>query len=386
MFNPFKRPPTRPRRRVRPAKPKAFSSLWGVPLAPALPGARKAAKPAKAVAKPAARAAKPASKPRAGLGETVRRIKAGGTPKAGAISRVQVATPRGASFRKGVHACAFGERSFRLYIPAAARTATAPLPLLVMLHGCGQTPEDFARATRMNALAEEFGVLVLYPAQSRDAQMNRCWNWYRRADQGRNAGEPALIASLTRRILDDHSADPARVYVAGLSAGASAALIAAAAYPDLFAAVGAHSGLPVGAAHDAASGLIAMQQGAPGLRPTVPMPTIIFHGDADPVVNPRNGRYIAARALVPYPPLRQTVTTGHVPGGRRYVRTVHRLGRGRPFAEHWVVAGAGHAWSGGSRSGRFTDPGGPDASREMLRFFLRHRATKRQRTVPPARH
>ncbi len=182
-------------------------------------------------------------------------------------------------------------------------------------------------------------------------------------------------------MLADHRADPARVYVAGISAGASAALILAAAYPDLIAAVGAHSGLPVGAAHDAASGLLAMHQGAPGLRPTVPMPTIVFHGEADPVVNPRNGRYVAARALVPYPPLRQTVKAGTSPGGRDYLRTVHRAGSGRPLAEHWVVAGAGHAWSGGSPAGSFTDPAGPDASREMLRFFLRHRV-RRQPSTP----
>lgn len=367
MFNPFKRPSTRAGKRARPAKAVPASSLWSLLLVPAAPAAGTARGQSGA-----------AAKARTGLGETVRRIKAGGMPGMPALPATRTATPRGASFRSSVHACAFGERSYKLYVPRCAGTAAGPLPLVVMLHGCGQTPDDFARGTRMNALAEEFGLLVLYPAQPRDAQVNRCWNWYRRSEQGRDAGEPALIASLTRRILAEYPADPARVYVAGLSAGASAALVVAAAYPELFAAVGAHSGLPVGAAHDAASGLVAMQQGAPGLRPTVPMPTIIFHGDADPVVNPRNGRYIAARALVPYPRLRQTVKAGRVAGGRDYVQTAHRAGSGRAMAEHWVVAGAGHAWSGGNPSGSFTDPAGPDASREMLRFFLRHRTRRRR--------
>lgn len=372
MFNLFPSAVKRPRKRRRAAQAPTAADLWQALLAPAKP----APKPRRVKAEPKPRAAAP--KPRAPLGETVRRIKAGGMPPATPAPRTP-RRPRGATFRTAVFACELGERAYKLYIPASASLGDEPMPLLVMLHGCSQTPEDFARGTRMNALAEEHRLLVAYPAQPRSANLSRCWNWYRRTDQGRGAGEPALIAGLTRKILAEHPADPARVYIAGLSAGASAALIVAAAYPDLFAAVGVHSGLPVGAAHDAATGVLAMQHGAPGLRPTVAMPTIIFHGDSDPVVNPRNGRYIVARALAPLPPLRATVKTGAVPGGRSYVRTVHRVGRGRPLAEHWLVLGSGHAWSGGSPAGSFTDPAGPDASREMIRFFLRHRIRRTPR-------
>ena len=254
-----------------------------------------------------------------------------------------------------------------------AKAATGPMPLLVMLHGCNQTPDDFARGTGMNALAEEFGFLVIYPAQSRTTQINRCWNWFKPGDQGRGAGEPALIASLVRHVCATQNVDPARVFVAGLSAGASAALILASAYPDIFAAVGAHSGLSVGAAHDAVSAAVAMQHGAPGMRHSVMIPTITFHGDADRVVNPRNGRFIAARALEPYSRLKRTERPGQVPGGRKYVRTTHRVGQGRALVEYWLVEGGPHAWSGGNPAGSYTDPSGPDASRAMIRFFLRHR-------------
>lgn len=367
----FKLFPNAGARRRKPARTARMpvADLWQALVAPKKPA------PKRRVAEPARKAG--GAKPRAPLGETVRRIKAGGMPPATPVARAP-GRLRG-SFRTALFACEVGERAYKLYIPASASLGEGPMPLLIMLHGCSQTPEDFARGTRMNALAEEHRLLVAYPAQPREANLSRCWNWYRRGDQSRDAGEPALIAGLTRRILATQPADPARVYVAGLSAGASAALIVAAAYPDLFAAVGVHSGLPVGAAHDAATGILAMQHGAPGLRPTVAMPTIVFHGESDPVVNPRNGRYVAARAVVPFPPLRATVKKGGVPDGREFVRTVHRVGRGRPLAEHWLVLGSGHAWSGGSPAGSFTDPAGPDASREMLRFFLRHRAVRRLR-------
>ena len=183
----------------------------------------------------------------------------------------------------------------------------------------------------------------------------------------------------------EHRADPARVYIAGLSAGGAAAAIVAAAYPDLFAAVGVHSGLPVGSAHDAASAFLAMQQGAPGGRPTVAMPTIIFAGDADTVVNPRNGRYVAARALVAFPRLKKLVKKGRSPGGRHFTRTVHSAENGKPFSEHWVVQGGGHAWAGGNPAGSFCDPAGPDASRAMVRFFFKHRTSQSSADLIPFR-
>jgi poly(3-hydroxybutyrate) depolymerase len=180
--------------------------------------------------------------------------------------------------------------------------------------------------------------------------------------------------------MTQQNVDPARVYAAGLSAGASAGLVLATAYPDIFAAVGVHSGLAVGTAHDAASAARAMQLGAPGRRHSDQMPTIIFHGDADKTVNPRNGRFVGIRALEPYKKLDRTEKPGKVVGGRAYVKEVYREGRGRPYMEQWTVLGAGHGWSGGHAAGSFTDPSGPDASREIVRFFLRHRTTKKRRS------
>ena len=188
-----------------------------------------------------------------------------------------------------------------------------------------------------------------------------------------------MIASLTRRILQTHGADPARVYVAGLSAGASMALALAHAYPDLYAAVGVHSGLALGSARDQGSALVAMQRGNPGIRLQYPVPTIVFHGSHDAVVHPRNGRLVAIRAREPWAGLRHAQSAGRVAGGHAYGRSIDRMNAGRPLVEHWTVRGAGHAWSGGSPRGRFTDAKGPDASREMLRFFLRHSLSARSR-------
>jgi poly(hydroxyalkanoate) depolymerase family esterase len=324
----------------------------------------------------------PAAATKAGAPATRTQSKAVKPPAATAAARSRTSTtPARASFRTGLHDCAFGKRRYKIYTPASAANSSALLPLLIMLHGCGQTPDDFAKGTRMNALAEEFRMLVVYPEQTREAHSNRCWNWFRRGDQHRDTGEPALIASLTRELLNSHPADPSRVYVAGLSAGASAALVLANAYPDLFAAVGAHSGLPAGAARDQTSAILAMSHGNPGDRRSAAVPTIIFHGSDDKVVAPRNGRFIAIRALEPFPPLQGTDLTRQVQNGRSYVKTTYRVGKGRPYVEHWLVTGSGHAWSGGSRAGRFVDPSGPDASRAMVRFFLRHKAPLRRKTT-----
>lgn len=300
------------------------------------------------------------------------------------VRKTAGATAQRSSFRAGTFVCEHGSRQYKLFIPGRTPDAK-PAPLLVMLHGCGQTPDDFAKGTRMNALAKEFGFLVLYPAQSRDVHPNRCWNWFDRRDQARDAGEAALLASLTRQIVQQQGADPGRVYVAGLSAGGSAALILATIYPEIFAAVGVHSGLPAGAAQDQASAMVAMQRGNPGWRHPHPKPTIIFHGSHDRVVNPRNGRLAAIRAREPYASLRAIETQGQIPNGRAYAKSAYRIGAGRPLVEHWSITAAGHAWSGGSPTGRFTDPKGPDASREMIRFFRRHSLPARQRAALSAR-
>jgi poly(hydroxyalkanoate) depolymerase family esterase len=263
-----------------------------------------------------------------------------------------------------------GTRPYKLYIPTGY--AGKPLPLIVMLHGCTQTPDDFAAGTRMNALAEERGCFVLYPAQTRAANRSRCWNWFKRADQRRDQGEPAVLAGMTRECMRRYAIDPRRVYVAGLSAGGAMAAVLAAAYPDLYAAAGVHSGLAVGSAHDVPSAFAAMRGRPPGRgagreRGRGAVPVIVFHGDRDATVHPRNGEQVIRESADPA--ASSSVERGQVPGGHAYTRTVHRDSSGRVVLEHWLVHGAGHAWSGGSPSGSYTDPRGPDAAGAMLHFF-----------------
>jgi len=284
-----------------------------------------------------------------------------------------------------------GTRDYKLYVPARyAADPDARAPVIVMLHGCTQSPDDFAAGTRMNALADRFGFLVIYPAQAANANGSRCWNWFRPEDQVRDAGEPSLIAGITREVASAWRVDARRIFVAGLSAGASMALILGAMYPELYAAIGAHSGLPRGAAHDMPSAFAAMQGNAAqsgrfNSSSTATLdrdgesfrtPTIVFHGDHDRTVNARNADAIVGQAAASGPdgePLRAEVRTGQAPGGRQYSRTDYLDDADRSVVEHWVVHGAGHAWSGGSPNGSFTDPAGPDASAEMIRFFLAQR-------------
>ena len=263
--------------------------------------------------------------------------------------------------------------AYRLYIPGTAKEAgPAPLPLLVMLHGCKQDAADFAQGTAMNNLAEQQACIVLYPEQQAKANAMRCWNWYDTAHQGRDAGEPGMIAALTRQVLNSHNADPARVYITGLSAGGAAAAIVGAAYPDLFAAVGVHSGLPAGAARDVPSAFAAMRSGTTGRPHQSPLPTIVFHGLADTTVHPANGAAVTSQAASARTGLRADTLRGTSAGGRAYRRTKHAAQDGRVMVEHWEITGAGHAWAGGRAAGSYTDPEGPDASREMLQFFLQH--------------
>lgn len=279
-----------------------------------------------------------------------------------------------------------GTRAYKLYVPSGY--AGQAVPLVVMLHGCTQTAADCAAGTRLSLLAEEGTFLVVYPEQAATANSSRCWSWFKAADQDRGRGEPSLIAGITRRVMAAYHIDARRVYVAGLSAGGAMAAIMGAAYPDLYAAVGVHSGLAPGAARNLPSALVAMRQGGPdparrGGR-VVPdsVPTIVFHGDRDTTVNPRNGQHVLARALLlgtgdgrsaaHGADQSASVSSGQVPDGRAYTRSLYRDANGHVVGEHWVVHGAGHAWSGGSPAGSFTEPRGPDASREMLRFFLEH--------------
>jgi len=285
----------------------------------------------------------------------------------------RVAVPEGAVYLTRTHACEAGARDYSVYVPS--RADGRRLPLIVMLHGCTQSPDDFAVGTGMNGLAEELGFIVAYPAQPTTANPSSCWNWFNPADQRRGEGEPSIIAGITQAIVDEFRTDAERVYVAGLSAGGAMAAVMSSAYPELYAAAGIHSGLAYGAATDVASAFAAMRS-APGPRRGSPaaggsrVRTIVFHGASDKTVNPSNAEAIFARARRSVlGPARERQDHGFA-GGRAYKRTVIEDANGAPHAECWEIDGLGHSWSGGDAEGSYTDPRGPSASREMLRFFL----------------
>jgi poly(hydroxyalkanoate) depolymerase family esterase len=290
--------------------------------------------------------------------------------------------PEGGKFIEAIFANSAGSRTYKLYIPSGYHGQA--VSLIVMLHGGTQTPDDFAAGTRMNVIAEEETCLVVYPAQPSHANPAKCWNWFRPDDQRRDRGEPSLIAGITRQVMHDYSVDPRRVYVGGLSAGAAAAAVMGATYPDLYAAIAVHSGLPCGAADDLVSAFAAMRQGGLGsssefgetsavLEDGPAVPTIVFHGDCDTVVHPRNADHVITRSMRATS-WQKKVRRGQVPGGHAYTCTIHIDTNGQTIVEQWCIHGAGHAWSGGSPTGSYTDPRGPDAAKEMLRFFRDHPA------------
>lgn len=282
-----------------------------------------------------------------------------------------------------------GSRDYKVYVPTGK--SETPRAVIVMLHGCTQSADDFAAGTQMNRLADEHGFLVVYPEQPAHANPSRCWNWFKPQDQRRGAGEPSLIAGITSEVVRRHNADPRRVFVAGLSAGAAMAVVLGETYPELFAGVGAHSGMPYGSAHDIPSALAAMKGGRSGMPElkTMPgaarkpsgkavqaVPVIVFHGDRDHTVQASNADHIVQQASDAHGAqaadagLRTSTQTGVAPGGRRFSRTAHTDTVGEVLIESWTVHGAGHAWSGGHASGSYTDSTGPDASAEMVRFFM----------------
>jgi poly(hydroxyalkanoate) depolymerase family esterase len=278
-------------------------------------------------------------------------------------ARTAPATTLPGQFINSSYTNAAGTRSYKLYVPSGY--TGQPTALIVMLHGCTQDPDDFATGTQMNELAEEMHCLVAYPAQSQQANSSRCWNWFNAVEQQRCQGEPSIIEGITRQVMASHAVDSSQVYVAGLSAGGAMATIMGTLYPDLYAAVGVHSGLPFAAAHDLPSALAAMQGsiGKGARHSAQSMPIIVFHGDRDTTVHPSNGDAMIARGAA------VVVEPGKVPDGHAYTRTVHHREDGTLHAEQWLIHGAGHAWSGGSAHGSYTDGRGPDASREMMRFF-----------------
>jgi len=282
-------------------------------------------------------------------------------------------------FSHGSHEDGARALHYRLFIPAGERSS---MPLIVMLHSCGQDAADFAAGTGMNALAEEHGCMVLYPEQSCGAHWNRCWNWYDRTRHRRGEGEPALIAGLPRRIMAEQAVEPGRVAVAGLSAGGAMAVILGRTYPELFSAIGCNSGFAHGSATSDAGALLAMRTGAsPSVSaPACPhgvVPVIAFHGDADATVHRTNSGGVINQFLDSHAVHRRAPDAGVAvvaetgcTGGLAFTGHVHRERMGSVLAEQWTVHGAGHARSGGDLRGSYTDPRGPNASEEMLRFFI----------------
>ena len=291
------------------------------------------------------------------------------TEKASKLER----RPAPGTFTTSVFAARGRRMHYKLYTPVGS--ARRKMPLVVMLHGCTQSAADFANTTSMNTLADELGFLVLYPQQSRAANMNLCWNWYQPGHQARGYGEPACIASLTRVMARMCNADEARIYIAGFSAGAAASAIIGAAYPELFVAVGVHSGVSKGDIDGLNAALTAMRKGhgpgKPKATPVLMLPTILFHGDEDKIVHPKNAEDFVDHLGSTHPhPLHRTQEKGATALGRSYTRTSLRDANKDVLMESWTIHGAGHAWSGGGAFATYTDPLGPSASREFMRFFL----------------
>jgi poly(hydroxyalkanoate) depolymerase family esterase len=289
----------------------------------------------------------------------------------------------------GQHTEPAGTRSFRGYVPSGYDPAK-PLPLVVALHGCTETADQFRQLTRFDELAESRKFVVVYPEQSKDANFLSCWNWFQDAHMHRGAGEPSIIAGITGWVQQHYAIDPQRIYVTGLSAGGAMASVMGATYPDRYAAIGVGSGCEYAAGAPCAgyrsadperAGLLAEQAMGSFARP---MPVVVFQGDSDTTVPAVNAEQLvrqwqvtgdwaddgAANGSVP----RMAQKTSFKRGSGRRTASVARYadGRGRELVQRWLVRGMGHAWSGGCSCAANADPRGPNATRAMYAFFMRH--------------
>jgi poly(hydroxyalkanoate) depolymerase family esterase len=272
--------------------------------------------------------------------------------------------PPGAKFLDGSFTCAAGTRTYKLYVPSVS--SIDHHGLLVMLHGCTQNSADFAAGTRMNELAEVEGMLVVYPDQTTSANSTGCWNWFSPRDQVHGSGEPSIIAGITLEIMVKYSVNPKRVFIGGLSAGGAMAVVMGQTYPNLYEAVGVHSGLPYRAANDVISAFAAMRGESRNQNRQLKPRVIVFHGDADKTVHPSN-----AIAITTFGKNRRSQTiSGVSPDGTKYTRTTVVDENNMLLSEHWLLHGIGHAWSGGSKDGSYTDSRGLDSSKLMVEFFM----------------
>jgi len=281
-------------------------------------------------------------------------------------------------------------RAVRKRVPNTARATVvfepergtgAKLPLLVMLHGCQQRASDFALGTRMAELAKEFGCVVIFPEQSVASHSLRCWKWYQKQNRRSAHSDASVISEITRAAIERYQIDSSRVYIAGMSAGGAMAGVLAQDFPTLFTAIGVHSGVAPGLAYDVFSAMRLMSRGPIGVRAVQKLailhavPKIVFHGDADSTVHLSNGQaiFLAPSAKPTLGVNQQLVAVAPTINGRHgFTVSVNRAPCGASLSELWVIHDAGHAWSGGLENASHTDSRGPDASREMLRFFLQH--------------
>jgi poly(hydroxyalkanoate) depolymerase family esterase len=304
----------------------------------------------------------------------------------------------------GTASTSTGSRNYRLWVPSGLEKQN-PVPLVMMLHGCMQKPEDLATISGMNEIADRNGFLAVYPEQTIEANPLRCWNWFDPKHQSRDSGEPALLAAVVKQVQTTNSVDANRIYVVGISAGAAMAVVMGVTYPDLFNGIGVCAGLEFKAGTNAETGLAAMKQGGPDPRQQGivafnaiaenlrgkskrRMPLIVFQGDADPYVNPLNAEQLITQWAKTNDYLEDardndsvknqpaSKTEGSVPGGHEFTKSVYNDRAGRLLLEKWMVKGLSHAWSGSPTAGPFADPKGPNASLEMWRFFAETSASK----------
>jgi len=297
---------------------------------------------------------------------------------------------------RGEYTSSEGTRPWRLFVPSRATNAM-PSMLLVMLHGCTQSANDFAAGSRMDVVAEEQGYFVLYPEQLAKANARSCWNWFDAAHQMHGHGEPSLIAGMVNEIARKYAIDAARVHLVGVSAGAAMATLTAVAYPQQFATLTSASGIGWRAATDVVRALTVMQKGGGDGLPTSQMmiaamgstaravPTLVLHGGRDAVVNAKNADDLATQWVGVHDALRarngepallaDAAAATRSDNGYTVNERSWRDSKGSARVTLIRIEDLGHAWSGGSTVGTFTDAKGPDASRLIAAFCAAHART-----------